>query len=174
MNIFLQLKIPRFPYQEEAAITIRKEKTTFSKSQRFAKNKRETMVALMHLVLREYGKIRPVKQMCQELNVDVKLVMKQVWMLKAINANKCLINIQRITSKDYLVEYATQITSKKETLAFANSIVLNVHKLGGNPISIAAGALFYACKISKTPIQKTKSGRSFIFHLEPLIPMNVE
>ena len=119
----------------------------------------------MHLVLKEYNKIRPIKQMCQELNIDSKLVLKQVWMLKTINAKKGLIKIQRKTSKDYMVEYATQITSKKETLAFAKKILANIQRLGGNPISIAAGALYYACKTTKNPISKSHIGE--VFHISP-------
>lgn len=164
-TVSCQLKIPRFPYQEEAAIKIRKENSIFSKSQHFAKNKRVTIVALMHLVLKEYNKNRPVKQMCQELNIDSKLVLKQVWILKTISAKKGILKIQRKTSKEYLVEYATQITSKNETLTLAKNIIAKIQKLGGNPISIAAGAFYYASKTTKNPISKSRIGE--VFHISP-------
>ena len=164
-TVSCQLKIPRFPYQEEAAIKIRKHNSIFVKSQRFAKNKRATIVALIHLVLTEYNKNRPVKQMCQELNIDSKLVLKQIWMLKTINAKKGLLKIQRKTSKDYLVEYSTQITSKNETLTFAKKVIAKIQKLGGNPISIAAGAFYYASKTTKNPISKSRIGE--VFHISP-------
>jgi transcription initiation factor TFIIIB Brf1 subunit/transcription initiation factor TFIIB len=164
-TVSCQLRIPRFPYQEEAAIKIRKHKYLFLKSQRFAKNKRITIIALMHLVLKEYDKIRSIKQMCQELNIDSKLVLKQVWMLKKINIKKGLIKIQRKTSNEYLLEYATQITNKKETLAFAKNIIAKIQKLGGNPISVAAGAFYYASKTTMNPISKSEIGE--VFHISP-------
>ena len=160
-TVSCQLRIPRFPYQEEAAIKIRKEKAIFSQSQRFAKNKRATIVALMHLVLKEYNKIRPVKQMCQELKIDSKMVIKQVWVLKTINHKKGLIKIKRKSSKDYLLKYAPQITNETKILICAKKIVSNVQKLGGNPISTAAGALYYASKTTKNPISKNVIGDTF-------------
>ncbi len=160
-TISCQLKIPRFPYQEEAAIKIRKEKGLFLKSQRFAKNKRTTLVALMHLVLKEYNRTRSIKQMCQELNLDSKLAFKQVWVLKRINTKKNVIKIPRKTSKDYLFEFSTRITGKEETLEFARNILRNLKKLSGNPISLAAGAFYYSCRITNTPISKDKIGEVF-------------
>jgi len=164
-TISCQLRIPRFPYQEEAAIKIRKHNSLFLKSQRLAKNKRATITALMHLVLKEYNKNRPIKQMCQELNIDRKLVLKQVWILRTINVKESIFRIQRKTSNDYLIEYATQITSKNETLTFAKNIITKIHKLGGNPISIAAGALYYSCKKTKSKISKDQIGE--VFHISP-------
>ena len=144
---------------------IRKKKSLFLKSQRFAKNKRATIVALMHLVLKEYEKIRSIKQMCQELKIEIKVVQKQLWILKTINNNRGLIKIKRKTSKDYLLEHAHQITNKKETLAFAKKVVTRIQKLGGNPISIAAGSLYYASKTTKNPISKNRIGK--VFQISP-------
>jgi transcription initiation factor TFIIIB Brf1 subunit/transcription initiation factor TFIIB len=160
-TVSCQLKIPRFPYQEEAAIKIRKEKAIFLQSQRFAKNKRATIVALMHLILKEYNTIRPLKQMCQELKIDSKFVQKQVWMLKTINTQKGILKIEKKSSKDYLHKYAPEITNKKEILTFAKTIITKIQNLGGNPISTAAGALYYASKTTKNPISKNQIGDAF-------------
>lgn len=164
-TVSCQLRIPRFPYQEEAAIKIRKEQAFLLKSQRFAKNKRASIVALLHLVLKEYNKIRPIKQMCQELNMNSKLVLKQLWIIKTTNTKKNLIKIHRRTPKDYLTKYATQITNQNETLVYAKEILGKIHLLGGNPISIAAGALYYSCKKTKSLISKDQIGD--VFHISP-------
>ena len=160
-----QLNIPRFPYQEEAALNIRKSKTLFLQSQRFAKNKRATIAALMHLVLKEYNKFRPVNKICQELDLDVKKVQKQVWLLKRVNTKKGLLKIKRKSPKDYLFEFAAKITNNNKTLAFAKK-TLDCNKIrGGNPISLAAGALYYSSKITMNPISKSQIGE--VFHISP-------
>jgi transcription initiation factor TFIIIB Brf1 subunit/transcription initiation factor TFIIB len=160
-----QLKIPRFPYQEEAALKIRKAKSLFFQSQRFAKNKRATIAALIHLVLKEYNKIRSIKEICQELSLDTKSVLKQAWILKALNTEKDLLKIQRKTSKDYLLEYAIKVTNNKELLAFAEKTLAKIQNKGGNPISLAAGALYYASKTTMNPISKSQIGEAF--HISP-------
>jgi len=160
-TISCQLQIPRFPFQEEAAKKIRKEKNLFLKSQRFAKNKRVTVIALIHLILKEYDKNRPIKQMCQELNTEYKPVLKQVWILKKINGKKNIIKTNRKKSKDYLLEHAHQITNKKETIVLAKKILNKFQKRGGNPISMAAGALYYSCKITKNRSSKNQIGEAF-------------
>ncbi|MEJ2242097.1 MAG: cyclin family protein [Candidatus Bathyarchaeota archaeon] len=160
-----QLRIPRFPFQEEVAIKIRKEKNLFLKSQRFAKKKRITIVALLHLILKEYNRNRPIKQMCAELNLDNKIVLKQVWIIKKINTKKKLIKTQRKKSKDYLFEYGHQVTHKKETIVLAKRILNILQKRGGNPISMAAGALYYSSKVTKNRISKSHIGK--VFHISP-------
>ena len=164
-TVSCQLRIPRFPFQEEVAIKIRKEKNLFLKSQRFAKKKRITIVALLHLILKEYNKNRPIKQMCEELNIDQKTVLKQAWILKKINIKKKLIKTQRKRSKDYLIEYGHQVTQKKETIILAKRILNVLQKRGGNPISVAAGALYYSSKITKNRISKSQIGK--VFHISP-------
>ena len=77
-----QLNLPNFPYREEAARLIRTKNNLFFQCQKLAKNKRETVAALMHLILREYGKERSIKKICQQLSLNSKLVMKQTWNLK--------------------------------------------------------------------------------------------
>jgi transcription initiation factor TFIIIB Brf1 subunit/transcription initiation factor TFIIB len=164
-TVSCQLQIPRFPFQEEAAIKIRKEKNLFLKSQRFAKKKRITIVALIHLILKEYNKNRSINQMCQELNIDTRLVLKQVWILKKINNKKNIIKTNRKKSKDYLLEHAYQITNNTETLDLSKKILRKLQKMGGNPISMAAGALYYSCKITKNHISKRLIGE--VFHISP-------
>ena len=164
-TVSCQLKIPRFPYQEEAALKIRKTKHIFCQSQRFAKNKRETVAALMHLVLKEYNTIRPIREICKELNLDIKSVQKKAWMLKSINNKKVILKIKRRTSKDYLHEYATTITNNKEILNFAKDTLEKIRNKGGNPISLAAGALYYASKKTMQRLSKTEIGKAF--HISP-------
>ena len=60
-----QLNLPNFPYREEAARTIRTQNHLLFKSQKLSKNKRATVAALMHLVLKEYGKMRSIKEHIQ-------------------------------------------------------------------------------------------------------------
>jgi transcription initiation factor TFIIIB Brf1 subunit/transcription initiation factor TFIIB len=155
-----QLNIPNFPYREEAARTIRKQNNCFSKSQKLSKNKRATVAALIHLILKEYNKIRPIKEISNELLLDKKLVSRQTWIL-----NKTLIHerkdaIQRKTATDYLFEKSGKVTFKKEIIATAEKILLKIKGSGGNPIGVAAGALYLVCK--KNPkISKDEIGRAF-------------
>ena len=71
-----QLNIPNFPYREEAARTIRTQNHVLFRSQKLSKNKRATVAALMHLILKEYDKMRPIKEISKELSFDHKSVMK--------------------------------------------------------------------------------------------------
>ena len=80
-SVSCQLNIPNFPYREEAARTIRKQNNLLTSSQKLSKNKRATVAALMHLVLKEYDKMRSIKDISRELNLDNKSVMKQTWLL---------------------------------------------------------------------------------------------
>ena len=67
-----QLNIPNYPYREEAARTIRKQNHSLFKSQKLSKNKRATIAALMHLTLKEYDKMRPIKEISKQLSLDSK------------------------------------------------------------------------------------------------------
>ena len=106
-TVSCQLNIPRFPYREEAAQTIRKGKQLLTQSQKFGKNKRATVAALIHLTLKEYNKNRPLKQIAKQLSLDSTIVMKQAWVLNEALSNnpRRMLKIQRKTSKDYLFEY---------------------------------------------------------------------
>ena len=157
-----QLNIPSFPYREEAARTIRIQNHLLFRQQKLSKNKRETVAALMHLILREYDKMRPIKKIAKELGLDSRSVMKQAWILnKTLRKEKGRIKIQRKTAIDYLHENAGKITDNKEIILYAEKTLLKIKRSGGNPIGIAAGALYNACKENKTKISKEKIGQVF-------------
>jgi transcription initiation factor TFIIIB Brf1 subunit/transcription initiation factor TFIIB len=157
-----QLNIPNFPYREEVARLIRKENGSLFQSQRFAKNKREVVAALMQLILKEYGKERSLKRICEHLSLDSKLVMKQTWDLKAIfKAKKQLLKTRRKSSKEYLYAFGGRITSDNNLLVTAEETLSKVRKRGGNPISLAAGAFYYACKVNRARITKKVIGKTF-------------
>ncbi len=165
-SVSCQLNIPNFPYREEAARTIRKQNQLLSSSQKLSKNKRATVAALMHLVLKEYDKMRPIKDISRELSLDNKSVMKQTWLLsKALNSRKAPIKIPRKTTIDYLHEYAGKITEDKDLILQAESTLIQVRRAGGNPIGLAAGVFYNACKKRKSKITKEKIGDAF--HISP-------
>jgi transcription initiation factor TFIIIB Brf1 subunit/transcription initiation factor TFIIB len=160
-TISCQLNIPNYPYREEAARTIRKQNHTLFRSQKLSKNKRATVAALMHLILKEYDQMRSLKEISKELSLDSKVVMKQAWLLnKTFEAKKEPVKIQRLTSLDYLHEYAGKITSDKELILKAESTLKQIRRSGGNPIGLAAGAFYYVCK-KQTKISKEKIGAIF-------------
>ena len=159
-----QLNIPNFPYREEAARTIRTQNHVIFRQQKLSKNKRETVAALMHLILKEYEKTRPIKRIAKELSLDSRSVMKQAWILnKTLNRENCHLKIQRKTAINYLHENAGKITDNKELILYAEKTLLKIRRSGGNPIGLAAGALYNACKENKTKISKEKIGE--IFHI---------
>lgn len=157
-----QLNLPNFPYREEAARAIRKENQLFSKSQRLAKNKRTSIAALVHLILREYGKERSIKEICKQLQLDSKLAMKQAWTLKKkIGTKKQFLKTKGKSPKDYLYKYGGKITSSNHLLLKAEECLVKVQKNGGNPISLAAGAFYHACKLERAKINKKLIGKTF-------------
>jgi transcription initiation factor TFIIIB Brf1 subunit/transcription initiation factor TFIIB len=159
-----QLNIPNFPYREEAARTIRKQNHLLFRQQKLSKNKRITVAALMHLILKEYDKMRPIKEISKELSLDSRSVMKQAWILsKTLNGEKEQLKIQRKTALDYLHENAGKITDNRELSLEAENMLLKIKRSGGNPIGLAAGALYNACKEGKTKISKEEIGE--IFHI---------
>jgi len=161
-----QLNIPNYPYREEAARTIREQNHLLFKSQKLSKNKRATIAALMHLILKEYDKMRPIKEISKELSLDNRTVMKQAWLLnKTLKAKKEQVKIQRITAVDYLHEFAGKITANKELILSAENTLLKIKRSGGNPVGLAAGAFYNACKKNKTKISKEKIGKTF--HISP-------
>jgi len=156
-----QLNIPNFPYREEAARTIRTQNHLIFKSQKLSKNKRATVAALMHLVLKEYDKMRSIKSISKDLSLDTGLVMKQAWILnRTLKTEKEHLKIQRKTALDYLRENAAKISVNKELFLSAESTLLEIRASGGNPIGLAAGTFYYVCK-RKTNISKEKIGEVF-------------
>ncbi len=157
-----QLNIPNFPYREEAARTLRKQSNYIFRQQKLSKNKRLTIAALMHLILKEYDKMRPIKEISKELSLDSRLVMKQAWILsKTLNGEKENLKIQRKTALDYLHENAGKITNDKDLITKAENILVKMKRSGGNPIGLAAGAFYNVCKESKTKLSKEKIGEAF-------------
>ena len=156
-----QLNLPNFPYREEAARTIRTQNQLLFKSQKLSKNKRATVAALMHLILKEYDKMRPIKSISKDLSLDSALVMKQAWMLnKTLKIEKEHLKIQRKTALDYLRENAAKISVNKDLLVNAENTLIEIGGFGGNPIGLAAGSFYYVCK-KKTNISKEKIGEVF-------------
>ena len=160
-TISCQLNLPNYPYREEAAHTIRKQNHALFKSQKLSKNKRATVAALMHLILKEYDKMRPIKEISKDLCLDHKAVMKQAWILnKTLKAKQERTRIPRNTAVDYLHEYAGKITTDKELILNAETILLKIRRSGGNPLGLAAGAFYYVCKKHKK-ISKEEIGAIF-------------
>jgi transcription initiation factor TFIIIB Brf1 subunit/transcription initiation factor TFIIB len=156
-----QLNIPNFPYREEAARTIRTQNHCLSKSQRLSKNKRATVAALMHLVLKEYQKARPIGEISNELKLDRKLVSKQTWILnKALNQENPKLKIKRKTASDYLKEKGRKIVIDKDVLQETERILSFIKGSGGNPIGVGAGALYFVCK-NRIKVTKEEIGKAF-------------
>lgn len=161
-TVSCQLGIADFPYREEAARTIRKARPLLAKSQKFGKNKRATVAALLHLVLREYNRVRPIKTMAEQLSLDSTLVMKQAWALNdIIKTQNPIIQIKRKTPTDYLLEHGGKMQIDRQTLFTAQEILSRMQKKGGNPICLAAGALYLACKREKAKISKEQIAKVF-------------
>ncbi len=157
-----QLNIPSFPYREEAARLIRKEKRIFFQSQRLAKNKRETVAALLQLVLKEYGKQHSIKAICQQLSLNAELVMKQNWKLNdEIKTKTLVLPTPPKSPQNYLYNYGGKITNNPQLLTRARMALAKIQKKGGNPVSLAAGALYYACKKEKMKLTKEAIGKAF-------------
>ena len=162
-TVSCQLGLPSFPYREEAARRIRRERQVFFRSQRFGKNKRITVAALLHEVLRQYNKDRSLKEMCKQLSLDSKHVIKQSWALnRSIIDNHCqLTDFPRKTCTDYLFENGGKVTSDPEVLREAEDALMTVRKTGGNPVALASGALYHVCKNRKIKISKRQIGEAF-------------
>jgi transcription initiation factor TFIIIB Brf1 subunit/transcription initiation factor TFIIB len=161
-SVSCQLSIPNFPYREEAARTIRKKKNSLFKSQKLSKNKRETIAALLHLTLKEYNKTRPIKQISEELALDQRAVLKQEWLLnRTFNDEKKMFYIRRKSALDYLHENAGKINLARELITDTEKKIDLMKRHGGNPIGLAAGALYNVCRERKENISKEKIGIAF-------------
>ena len=156
-TVSCQLNLPNFPYREEAARLIRLKSDTFFRSQRFGKNKREAIAALVHLVLKKYNEMRPLKEICERLSLDHRLVMKYAWaMRKMTNLHKTF------SAKDYLRKYGWKLTSNAELIQTAEQLLTNIRKeISGNPTSLAAGAFYFVCKSRKAKVSKDEIGEAF-------------
>jgi transcription initiation factor TFIIIB Brf1 subunit/transcription initiation factor TFIIB len=161
-SVSCQLNIPNFPYREEAARTIRKKRNIIFKSQKLSKNKRETIAALLHLTLREYNKSRSIKQISEELALDPQTVQKQEWLLnRTFNEENKPLFIKRKSAIDYLHENSGKIRLAKELIRDAETKIAIMKKYGGNPVGLAAGALYHVCRAKEENISKEKIGIAF-------------
>jgi len=156
-TVSCQLNLPDFPYKEEAAHVIRLKKDVFFRCQRFGKNKREAIAALIYLILREYNEIRSVKEICERLSLKHRLVEKYAWAMREMtNFHKTF------SAKDYLREYAWKLTSDPELIKTTEQLLTGAYgKISGNPASLAAGAFFFVCKNKKIMISKDEIGKAF-------------
>jgi transcription initiation factor TFIIIB Brf1 subunit/transcription initiation factor TFIIB len=162
-TVSCQLDLPSFPYREEAARRIRKDKNLLFKSQKFGKNKRATVAALLHLVLRQYNKNRPLIEICKQLALDSRLVTKQTWALNktVIENHGRFIDTPRKTSTDYLFECGGKVTNDTSMLVEAEEILMKLQRTGGNPIAIASGALYHICKRKNPKVTKDQIAKAF-------------
>ncbi len=158
-TVTCKLNLPNFPYREEAARIIRLKSSALFRSQRFGKNKTEAVAALIHLVLKNYNEIRPLKDICDTLSLDERLVMKYAWEVRKMT------NLQRtFSARDYLMRYGSELTSDPELLRKADELLVNLRReISGNPISLAAAALYFVCQSGKTDVSKDKIG--LVFHI---------
>jgi len=164
-TVSCQLDLPNFPYREEVARTIRLKSDIFFRSQRFGKNKREAVAALVHLVLKEYNKMRPLKEICQKLSLDYRLVMKYAWtmhkMIKFHGPFSAKDNLRK-SARDYLRKYAWKLTSDAGLIRTAEQILTSIQKeMSGNPISLAAGAFYFVCNGRRIKVSKDEIGEAF-------------
>jgi len=129
----------------------------FFRSQRFGKNKREAIAALVYLVLKKYNEMRPLKEICQKLSLDHRLVMKYAWTM-----NK-MIKIRRtFLAKDYLRKCGWKLTSDARLIQTAEQLLARIQKeISGNPISLAAGAFYFICKSKSMKTSKDEIGEAF-------------
>jgi len=156
-TISCRLNVPNFPYREEAARIIRLRNTVLFRSQRFGKNKAEAVAALIHLILKKYNEIRPLKEICNTLSLDERLVTKYEWTIRKMT------NLQRTLSpRDYLRKYGSELTLDSELLQKADQLLVNLRReISGNPISLAAAALYFVCQSRKMNVSKDKIGQAF-------------
>ena len=164
-TVSCQLNMPNFPYREEAARMIRLNSKILFRSQRFGKNKREAVAALVHLVLKEYDKMRSLKEISQKLSLDCRLVTKYAWsMHKMIKVDRTFSAREkpRKSAKDYLMKYGWKLTADVKLVHQAEQILKTIRKqISGNPISLAAGALYFVCKSRNIKMSKDRIGEAF-------------
>ena len=156
-----QLNLPHFPYMEEAARVIRVKRNVFFRSQRFGKNKKEAVAALVYHVLREYDKIRPLKEICEKLSLDHRLVMKYAWAMRKMTDFH-----RTFSARDYLGRYGWKLTSDAKLMHMTEYLLSSIRReVGGNPVSLAAGAFYFVCRSRKMKISKEKIGE--VFNISP-------
>lgn len=156
-TICCQLNLPNFPYREEAARVIRQKSDVLFRPQRFGKNKREAVAALIHLTLKNYDEIRPLKDICKSLSLDHRLVMKYTWAMQELT------KIHRtFSAQDYLRKYGWKLTSDSGLIQTTEQMLINIcREISGRPVSLAAGAFYFVCKSRKVTVSKDEIGEAF-------------
>lgn len=161
-TISCQLNLPNFPYREEAARTIRLKSAILFRSQRFGKNKREAVAALICVILKKYNRMRSLKDICESLALDYRLVNKYAWAMNEITKTGQPQPTRGNSSINYLRSYGYKLTHDLELIHAAERLLTQVHKrIGGNPISLAAGAFYHTCKEKAIKISKDEIGKAF-------------
>ena len=156
-TVSCQLNLPNFPFREETARIIKRKSDLFFRSQRFGKNKREAIAALVHLVLRTYNEIRPLREICDTLALDHRLVMKYAWAMQKMTGFH-----RTFSARDYLRKYGWKLTSSSDMMQMAERLLTNIRReIGGNPVSLAAGAFYFVCKSKKMKLSKDEIGKAF-------------
>jgi transcription initiation factor TFIIIB Brf1 subunit/transcription initiation factor TFIIB len=101
--------------------------------------------------------MRPIKEICKNLSLNNKLVMRYAWDMR-----KIIVNHKRFSSQDYLRKYATKLVHNPKILKKTEKLLRKIKKdMGGNPISLAAGALYYILKKTGKNISKVEIGKTF-------------
>lgn len=164
-TVSCQLNLTNFPYREEAARIIRMKSSILFRSQRFGKNKKEAIAVLVHLILMEYGKMRPLKEICQKLSLDYRLVTKYAWdMKKMIDLPRAFSSegYHRKSARDYLGKYGGKLTTDSGLIRVTEELLTSIRReISGNPISLAAGAFYFVCKTRKIKVSKDDVGKAF-------------
>jgi len=156
-TVSCQLNLPDFPFREEAARLIRQKNEVFFRSQRFGKNKRETVAALIFLILRCHNKIRSLKEICRKLSLNHHLVKKYAWTMQEMTDLH-----KTFSPKDYLRQYGWELVSDPEIMEATEKLLMYIHEeISGNPVSIASGALYHICRGKKSEISKDEIGKAF-------------
>ncbi|HLN46372.1 MAG TPA: cyclin family protein, partial [Candidatus Sulfotelmatobacter sp.] len=95
------------------------------------------------------------------LSLNSRLVTKQAWDLKKIQINNHpnSANTHAKTSIDYLFNFGGKIVTDKKLLIEAEEILKNLLP-SGNPVTLAAGALYYVCK-KETRVTKEQIAEAF-------------
>ncbi len=152
-----QLHLPNFPYREEAARLIRQNSDKFFRSQRLGKNKRVATAALVHIVLREYGNMRSLKEICRELSLDHRKVMKYAWTMRKMTKYK-----RTFSAQDYLREYGWKLTSDARMIKASEQLLKSIRgEISGHPASLAAGCFYFVCKSREMNISRDEIGEAF-------------
>ena len=117
----------------------------------------------MHIILKEYDKTRSIKEISKDLSLDSRAVMKHAWILNKLLGSKQQrpIRVQRKSAIDYLHEFGSKMMIDKQIMLDAENTLIKISKAGGNPIGVAAGALYNSCKLRKVSISKETIGAAF-------------